>query len=66
MIAEVLDGLAKNGEEGNGAVEAKVKARGHRAVQALPDLLLIVSYQHSRGALGISRRASLLLRRRCS
>ncbi len=25
MIAEVLDGLAKNGEEGNGAVEAKVK-----------------------------------------
>ena len=26
MIAEVLDGLAKNGEEGNAAVEAKVKA----------------------------------------
>lgn len=25
MIAEVLDGLAKNGEEGNGAVEAKIK-----------------------------------------
>ncbi|MBL8566527.1 MAG: serine hydroxymethyltransferase [Hyphomicrobiaceae bacterium] len=25
MIGEVLDGLAKNGEEGNGAVEAKVK-----------------------------------------
>ncbi len=25
LIAEVLDGLAKNGEEGNGAVEAKVK-----------------------------------------
>jgi glycine hydroxymethyltransferase len=27
MIAEVLDGLAKNGVEGNGAVEAKVKAQ---------------------------------------
>jgi glycine hydroxymethyltransferase len=25
MIAEVLDGLAKNGEAGNGAVEAKIK-----------------------------------------
>jgi glycine hydroxymethyltransferase len=25
MIAEVLEGLAKNGEEGNGAVEAKIK-----------------------------------------
>ena len=38
MIIEVLDGLAANGEEGNGAVEAKVKARGHRALRALPDL----------------------------
>jgi glycine hydroxymethyltransferase len=27
MIAEVLDGLAKNGEAGNGDVEAKVKAQ---------------------------------------
>jgi glycine hydroxymethyltransferase len=27
MIAEVLDGLAKNGEAGNGAVEEKVKAQ---------------------------------------
>ena len=27
MIAEVLDGLAKNGGEGNGAVEEKVKAQ---------------------------------------
>ena len=27
MIAEVLDGLAKNGVEGNGAVEEKVKAQ---------------------------------------
>jgi glycine hydroxymethyltransferase len=25
MIAEVLEGLAKNGEEGNGAVEEKIK-----------------------------------------
>ena len=56
MIAEVLDGLAKNGEEGNGAVEAKVKARGDRAVQALPDLLLIVSYRQVRGALGYPAR----------
>ncbi len=54
MIAEVLDGLAKNGEEGNGAVEAKVKAEATDALQALPDLLLIASYQHRRGALGIS------------
>jgi glycine hydroxymethyltransferase len=27
LIAEVLDGLAKNGVEGNGAVEEKVKAQ---------------------------------------
>jgi glycine hydroxymethyltransferase len=27
LIAEVLDGLAKNGEAGNGAVEAAVKAK---------------------------------------
>ena len=27
LIAEVLDGLAKNGDEGNGAVEEKVKAQ---------------------------------------
>ncbi|WP_102106568.1 serine hydroxymethyltransferase [Oceaniglobus roseus] len=27
MIVEVVDGLAKNGEEGNGAVEAKVRQR---------------------------------------
>jgi len=27
LITEVLDGLAKNGEEGNGAVEAAVKAK---------------------------------------
>jgi glycine hydroxymethyltransferase len=27
MIAEVLDGLAKNGAEGNAAVEKKVKAQ---------------------------------------
>ncbi len=47
MIAEVLDGLAKNGDEGNGAVEAKVKAQAIDAVQALPDLHLIVSYRTS-------------------
>ena len=33
MIADVLDGLAKNGADGNGAVEADVKAR----VEALCD-----------------------------
>ena len=27
LIVEVLDGLAKNGEEGNGAIEAAVKAK---------------------------------------
>ena len=38
LIVEVLDGLAQNGDEGNGAVEAAVKARGPRADPALPDL----------------------------
>ncbi|MEL7416063.1 MAG: serine hydroxymethyltransferase, partial [Pseudomonadota bacterium] len=33
MIVKVVDGLAANGEEGNGAVEAEVKAQ----VQALCD-----------------------------
>src|SRR3546814_3771566 len=37
MIADVLDGLAANGAEGNGAVEAEVRAR----VKALCDRLPI-------------------------
>ena len=41
LIAEVLDGLAKNGEEGNGAVEAAVKAKATALCDALPDLRLI-------------------------
>jgi pimeloyl-ACP methyl ester carboxylesterase len=36
-IVEVVDGLAANGEDGNGAVEAKVKAEVE-ALCALPDL----------------------------
>ena len=36
MIAEVLDGLAKNGEEGNGAVEAKVKAEATELCKRFP------------------------------
>ena len=41
LIAEVLDGLAKNGEDGNAAVEAAVKAKADGAVRQVPDLLLI-------------------------
>ncbi len=36
MIAEVLDGLAKNGEEGNGAVEAKIKAEATALCRRFP------------------------------
>ncbi len=36
MIAEVLDGLAKNGEEGNAAVEAKVKAEAIALCERFP------------------------------
>ncbi|MGL5361953.1 MAG: serine hydroxymethyltransferase [Bosea sp. (in: a-proteobacteria)] len=36
MIADVLDGLAKNGEEGNAAVEQAVKARVHALTKRFP------------------------------
>ena len=36
MIAEVLDGLAKNGEAGNGAVEAKIKAEATALCRRFP------------------------------
>jgi glycine hydroxymethyltransferase len=36
MIAEVLDGLAKNGEAGNGAVEAKIKAKATALCDRFP------------------------------
>ena len=36
MIADVLDGLAKNGHEGNAAVEADVKARVRALCQRFP------------------------------
>jgi glycine hydroxymethyltransferase len=36
LIAEVLDGLAKNGEEGNGAVEEAVKAKVHELTRRFP------------------------------
>ena len=36
MIAEVLDGLAKNGDEGNGAVEEKVKAQAIELCKRFP------------------------------
>ena len=36
MIAEVLDGLAKNGEGGNGAVEQKVKAQAIALCKRFP------------------------------
>ncbi|HEX8662589.1 MAG TPA: serine hydroxymethyltransferase [Beijerinckiaceae bacterium] len=36
LIVEVLDGLAKSGEEGNGAVEAAVKERAHELTRRFP------------------------------
>ena len=36
MIAEVLDGLAKNGEGGNAAIEAKVKAEAIKLCERFP------------------------------
>jgi glycine hydroxymethyltransferase len=36
LIAEVIDGLAKNGEEGNGAVEEAVKAKVHALTARFP------------------------------
>lgn len=36
MIAEVLDGLAVNGEDGNGAVEAKIKAEATALCKKFP------------------------------
>lgn len=36
LIAEVLDGLAKNGEEGNGAVENAVKSKAHALTGRFP------------------------------
>ncbi len=36
MIAEVLEGLAKNGEEGNGAVEAKIKGEATALCRRFP------------------------------
>jgi glycine hydroxymethyltransferase len=36
MIAEVLDGLAKNGEAGNGTVEGKVKAQAIQLCERFP------------------------------
>lgn len=36
MIAEVLDGLARNGEEGNGAVEEKVKKQAIALCERFP------------------------------
>ena len=36
LIAEVLDGLAKNGEAGNGAIEAAVKAKAEALCAKFP------------------------------
>ena len=36
LIVEVLDGLAKNGEEGNAALEASVKERAHALTRRFP------------------------------
>ncbi len=36
LIVEVLDGLAKNGNDGNGAVEAAVKAKAEALCARFP------------------------------
>jgi glycine hydroxymethyltransferase len=36
MIGDVIDGLGKNGEEGNGAVEEAVKIRAHALTARFP------------------------------
>ncbi len=36
LITEVLDGLAKNGEAGNGAVESAVKDKVHALTRRFP------------------------------
>ena len=44
LMAEVLDGLAANGEAGNAKVEAKVKAEAIALYRALPDLRVRASH----------------------
>ena len=36
LLVETLDGLAQNGEGGNGAVEESVKARAHELTRRFP------------------------------
>jgi glycine hydroxymethyltransferase len=36
LIVECLDGLAKNGEEGNADIEASVKTRAHELTRRFP------------------------------
>ena len=36
LIVETLDGLAANGEAGNGSVEESVKARAHELTRRFP------------------------------
>ncbi len=36
MIVEVLDGLARNGEDGNGAVEAKIREEATALCRRFP------------------------------
>ena len=36
LVVEVLDGLARSGEEGNGEVEQAVKARAHELTRRFP------------------------------
>ena len=43
LIADVLDGLAKNGPDGDAQVEAAGARQGPRALRALPDLPRLTS-----------------------
>ncbi len=52
LIVETLDGLAKNGEAENGAVEAAVKKTGRGPDGPLPDLLRRYPGASLRGAIG--------------
>jgi glycine hydroxymethyltransferase len=38
MIAEVVDGLRKNGEQGDGQIEASVRAASRRCAHASPSI----------------------------
>ena len=45
LIADVLDGIAKNGPDGDAQVEAQVRGQGARALRPLSDLPRLTTQQ---------------------